>query len=199
MDVISDFLFKYLSSDSLGALSNRHLACCAAKSPNHPHSLKLAAVISEAVDFPKTGVLPKIPKDIKLREYPDYMENKFKDSFVSNSSIGGMYRQIKEVWEIHSMHLDQLEDQRIPIDRKLLIRGYDKYLHEAMIDYQYYSGRINAILTIYNLPNEYELITGCHSCTEEEKKNNDSAETALLEFRHLVREMRDRFSENNLK
>ena len=199
MEVIADFLFKYLSSDSLGALSNRHLACCAANGPGHQHSLTLASVISQAVDFPKTGVLPKIPKNIKLQKYPDYMENKFKDSFVSESSIGSMYRQIKQVWEMHSTHLDQSEDQQVSIDSNFLIGGYQKYRAEAKFDYQYYSDRINAILTVYNLPNEYELITGCHSCVEEEKKNNDSAETALLEFRHLIHEMRGRFSERNLK
>ena len=199
MAVIAEFLFKYLSSDSLGALSNRHLACCATYGPDHTFSLKLAEIISQAVDFPKTGVLPKFPKDIQIKAYPDYMENKFKGSFKSDSSIGTMYRQIKEVWDIHSTHLNQLEEQQILIDSNLLLRGCERYITDAKVEYQYYTSKINAILTIYNLPNEYELITGCHSCPEEEKKNNDSAETALLEFRHLIREMRNRFAEDNLK
>ena len=199
MSVMADFLYKYLSSDSLGALSNRHLACCATHGPNHEYSLQLAEVISQAVDFPKTGVLPKNPKHIKLDQYPDFMENKFKDSFVSQSSIGSMYRQIKNVWEIHSTCLEKLEEQQIPVDENLLVSGYKNYISEAKEDYQYYASRINTILAIYDLSNEYELITGCHSCAEEEKKNNDSVETASLEFRHLVREMRDRFAEDDLK
>jgi RNA-dependent RNA polymerase len=199
MEVIADFLFKYLSSDSLGVLSNRHLACCAVYKPNHKHSLCLAEIISQAVDFPKTGVLPKIPKHIKIKQYPDFMENKHKESFESDSSIGTMYRQVKEVWKLHSTSQDKLEDEPVHIDPNLLISGYEQYISEAEEDYRYYSSRINTILSIYNLQNEYELITGCHSCTEEEKKNNDSAETALLEFRDLCKEMRDRFAEDSLK
>ena len=191
MKVIAEFLFKYLSSDSLGALSNRHLACCTRYNPNHPHSLCLAEIVSQAVDFPKTGVLPQIPKHIKLDSYPDFMENKYKDSFESNSSIGAMYRQVKEVWNTHSTWQEQIEEQPVFVNPNLLIEGYEGFISAAKEDYQYYSSRMNTILSIYNLRTEYELITGCHSCVEEEKKNNDSAETALLEFRQLCKEMRD--------
>ncbi|CAF1214667.1 unnamed protein product [Rotaria sordida] len=195
---IADFLFKYLSSDSLGALSNRHLACCTLYGPSHENSCRLAQIISEAVDFPKTGILPKQPRDINIDQYPDFMENKYKHSFESHSSIGIMYRQVKEVWEIHSTYQDKLYDQKININADFLIQGYETYIHEAENEYQYYTSRINTILLTYNLENEYELITGCHSCIEEEKKNNDSVETALLEFRHLVQEMRIRFANDKL-
>lgn len=196
---IADFLFKYLSSDSLGVLSNRHLACCTLHNPSHPDSLRLAEIISEAVDFPKTGVLPKNPKDIKISHYPDFMENKHKEQFVSNSSIGTMYRQVKDVWQIHSKWQDKLEEEQVNIDQDFLIEGYEEFIEDTKEDYQYYTSRINTILSIYNLKNEYELITGCHSCAEEEKKNNDSVETALSEFRHLIQEMRSRFAADKLR
>jgi RNA-dependent RNA polymerase len=199
LQVIADFLFKYLSSDSLGVLSNRHLACCALHKPDHEYSVCLAEIISQAVDFPKTGVLPKNPTHFKINKYPDFMENKHKESFESDSSIGTMYRQVKEVWNIHSTWQEKLEEKPVPVDRNLIIKGYEEYISEAEEDYQYYSLRINTILSIYNLQTEYELITGCHSCAEEEKKNNDSVETALLEFRCLVREMRKRFAQDSLK
>jgi len=196
---IADFLFKYLSSDSLGVLSNRHLACCTLYNPSHPDSLRLAEIISEAVDFPKTGVLPKNPKNIQIKEYPDFMENKYKESFVSNSSIGSMYRQVKDVWQIHSKWQDKLEEEQVNIDQDFLVDDYEEFIEDTEEDYQYYTSRINTILSIYNLKNEYELITGCHSCAEEEKKNNDSVETALSEFRHLIQEMRSRFAADKLR
>jgi RNA-dependent RNA polymerase len=183
----------------LGALSNRHLACSAVHTPNHPYSLLLAEIISQAVDFPKTGVFPTSPKNIKIDEYPDFMENKHKKSFESISSIGSMYRQVKEVWKIHSTWQDKLDEEIININQDFIMRGYKQFIPEAEEDYQYYTSRINTMLSIYNLQNEYELITGCHSCAEEEKKNNDSIETALLEFRHLIQEMRNRFEDENLK
>jgi len=188
-----------VSSDSLGVLSNRHLACCALYKPSHPYSLHLAEIISQAVDFPKTGVLPKNPTHIKINQYPDFMENKHKESFISNISIGTMYRQVKDVWEIHSKSQDKSEEEQVNIDQDFLINGHEEFINEAEEDYQYYTSRIETMLSIYNLENEYELITGCHSCVEEEKKNNDSIETASLEFRHLFREMKDRFLADNLR
>ncbi|CAF3949624.1 unnamed protein product [Rotaria sp. Silwood2] len=198
MKEMADFFFKYLSSDSLGILSNRHLACCALSGPSHPDSCRLAKIISEAVDFPKTGVLPKYPKDITINQYPDFMQNKYKESFVSNSSIGIMYREVRTVWEIHLAEQDKLTDQKINVNKDFLIHGYKKYINQARNEHEYYSSRINTILSTYNLENEYQLITGCHSCIEEEKKNNDSVETALLEFRHLSQEMRIRFASDGL-
>lgn len=183
----------------MGALSNRHLACCARNTPSHKYSTRLAEIISQAVDFPKTGMLPTMPKDIIIKEYPDFMENKYKDSFISSSSIGSMYRQVKQVWEIHSKWQEQSEEIFVTIDSDFILDGYERFIEDAKIDYQYYTSRINTILSIYNLQNEFELITGCHSGSEEEKKNNDSVETASLEFRHLMKEMRDRFALDKLK
>ncbi|CAF1301596.1 unnamed protein product [Adineta steineri] len=198
MSTIADFLFEYLSSDSLGVLSNLHLACCAVYGANHEYSRTLAGIISEVVDFPKTGVLPKAPSNINIKQYPDFMENKYRESFESDSSLGIMYRQIKDVLEAHLKWQIIFEEQNIVINPDFIIEGYEDYIIEAEEDYKYYTSRINTILSIYNLENEYELITGCHSCPEEEKRNNDSAETALLEFRYLVQEMRNKFGKDKL-
>lgn len=196
---IADFLIQYLSSDSLGILSNRHLACCALYGPSHDHAIRLARAISDAVDFPKTGILPKIPEGIIVPEYPDFMETRNKKLFTSDSSLGVMYRQVKEVWQIHSSWIDGMDTEQVNIEKRFIIEGHQNYLGQAGQDFQYYSTRVNMILAMYNLENEYELITGCHSCIEEETKNNDSVETALLEFRHLLNEMRQRFTRDGLR
>lgn len=52
---------------------------------------------------------------------------------------------------------------------------------------------------MYNLTDEYELITGCHSHVAEESKNNDTVETSLLELQYLQQEMRERFAADRLK
>ena len=85
MKNIAEFLVKYLSSDAVGPLSNRHLAWSDSEGPMHPNSLKLARAIAQAVDFPKTGVLPRVPSNITSNPYPDFMENKYKPSYASKS------------------------------------------------------------------------------------------------------------------
>lgn len=199
MPVISDFLHKYLTCDALGPLSNLHLACSTLLGVNHQHSIQLAGNISQVVDFPKTGVLPDNLRSIQIDQYPDFMENKHKESFVSQKSLGHMYRQVKEVWTTHSKQLETMEEQKVDIDTVFLIDDHRGYIREARKEYEYYSARIDLILSTYNLKNEYELITGCHSCPAEERQNNDSAETASLEFRELLREMRTRFASNRLR
>ncbi|UJR36496.1 hypothetical protein I4U23_029217 [Adineta vaga] len=199
ISVIADFLYKYVTSDALGVLSNRHLACCASRGVNHDDSKQLAENISQAVDFPKTGILPQNPKNIKIDQYPDFMENKHKPSFESESSIGCMYREAKQVWTLHSDWQEKsCEEQSIDINQDFLLEGYKKYIPQTEQDYQYYSSRMNIMLSTYTLNTEYELITGCHSCPEEERKNNDSVETASLEFRYLLQDMRRRFDSEYL-
>ncbi|CAF1222986.1 unnamed protein product [Adineta ricciae] len=198
ISVISEFLHKYLTCDALGPLSNQHLACSTLYGVNHQYSLQLAGNISQVVDFPKTGVLPENLESIRIDQYPDFMENKHKQSFVSDTSLGHMYRQVKEVWTKHLQKLESMEEQQVPIDTVLLIEGHDAYIPEARKEYEYYSTRIDLIVSTYDLKNEYELITGCHSCPVEEQRNNDSVETASLEFRELLREMRTRFAFNRL-
>ena len=183
----------------MGPLSNQHLACSTLHGVNHRDSLQLAENISQVVDFPKTGVLPENLRSIRVVQYPDFMENKHKKPFVSDTSLGHMYRQVKEVWTTHSRKLESMEEQQVPTDAVLLIEDRRDYIAEAKKEYEYYSTRIDLILSTYNLQNEYELITGCHSYPAEERQNNDSAETASLEFRGLVREMRTRFASNRLR
>lgn len=119
---------------------------------------------------------------------------KQKKPFEPQSSIGTMYRQVKEVWKIHSSWQESLEDEPITINPNFLINGHKQFIKTAEKEYAYYSSRVNLLVSIYNLANEYELISGCHSGPEEEKKNNDSVETASLEFRNLNAEMRERFN-----
>jgi hypothetical protein len=45
-----------------------------------PDCLRLAAFHSTAVDFPKTGIPAVLPLDLKVAEYPDFMEKKDKSS-----------------------------------------------------------------------------------------------------------------------
>jgi RNA-dependent RNA polymerase len=199
MEVIAEFLFKYMSTDSHSLLSHHHLICCDRHKPNHEYSLSLAEAISQAVDFIKTGVPAKSETPINLTEYPDFLEKKGRKSYQSNSSIGAMYRQVKVVWNLHSTWQEQIEEQPVFVDSNLLIEGYEEFVSEAKEDYQYYRSRMNTILSVYNLQTEYELITGCNLCPEEESKNNYSAKAALLEFRQLCTEMQDQFGEDSLE
>ena len=103
MQEIAEFLVEYLSADALGILSTRHLVVSSIHGPNHENAYRLAGHIAEAVDFPKTGILPTIPNDIPIREYPDFMEKNDQKQFICDKALGVMYRQI---FRVHQLHVD---------------------------------------------------------------------------------------------
>lgn len=180
-------------------MSSRHLAFSAFYGPNDERSCQLARAISDAVDFPKTGVPPKVSNDLKPSEYPIFMEIDKMPSRRCQSSLELMYEQAREVWEIHSEWVEIMNEQQIQVHSNFLVPGYQQYISQATLDYQYYASKIDSILCMYNLIDESELITGCHSHVAEESKNNDAVETSLLEFQYLQQEMRERFATDPLK
>lgn len=199
MKEVAEFLLEYLTGDTVGILSNWHLALSSVHGLHHDDSLRLARQISIATDFPKTGILPTIPTDIRVGNYPDFMEKKDKPQFECQRALGVMYRQVREVCEIHSHWMENEHEDSTRIDGNFVVPGHEKYLQQANKDYSFYKTRMNLILATYNLTNEYELISACHLCSSEEKKNNDSVLTASLDFRLLVKEMQTRFDPENLR
>ncbi|CAF1661535.1 unnamed protein product, partial [Didymodactylos carnosus] len=145
---IVEFLLDFISCDSVGILSNRHLACCALYNPQHKKALKLAKIISDSLDYPKTGINPvttKVLKDLQFKAYPDYMQNQHKQVFQCQKALGWMFRNIKEV---HNCHMQIQDDSsfKIQLDQDLFIEGFDKYLEQAKQTYREYCDKLNIIL-----------------------------------------------------
>jgi RNA-dependent RNA polymerase len=199
MKEIAEFLIEYLCADALGILSTRHLAIASIHGPSHQNACRLAKHIAEAVDFPKTGILPTIPNDISVREYPDFMERNGRKQFECDKALGVMYRQIRQVYELHLDWTETDRDDSINLDRNFVVQGYQKFLQQAEDDFRFYTTRMNSILSMYGLTSEYELISGIHLCPDEEKKNNDSVQTATLDYQSLINEMRTKFHQEDLR
>ena len=60
-----------------------------------PRCIALADLHSRAVDFPKTGVVVEVPRELRPTRFPDFMQNKQKEAYVSQTIIGRLYREIK--------------------------------------------------------------------------------------------------------
>ncbi|GMN50613.1 hypothetical protein TIFTF001_019771 [Ficus carica] len=59
--------------------------------------IKLNDINHEALDAPKKGVTIKVPRELRPKEFPHYMERK--NSFKSNSILGKIYDQVKAYME----------------------------------------------------------------------------------------------------
>nr|AHL27587.1 RNA-dependent RNA polymerase 4 [Salvia miltiorrhiza] len=99
LEEIQTFFADYMISDTLGAISNAHLVH-ADREPEKalsPKCLELANLHSMAVDFAKTGAPAEMPRYLKPREFPDFMERWEKPTYVSHGALGKLYRAPRSV------------------------------------------------------------------------------------------------------
>ncbi|RHN63531.1 putative RNA-directed RNA polymerase [Medicago truncatula] len=84
--------------DTLGAISTAHLvhADCESNKAKSRKCLELAELHSMAVDFAKTGALAEMPRVLKPKEFPDFMERFEKPMYVSKGVLGKLYRALVE-------------------------------------------------------------------------------------------------------
>ena len=73
-----DFFINFQRNSNLGVIANTHLALADASSQGvkDERCKDLARLASVAVDFPKTGVPAKVPREYHPEKYPDFMEKK---------------------------------------------------------------------------------------------------------------------------
>lgn len=114
LDGFYDHLTHYMKNDTLGELSNLHVAMCdqSPEGPKGKEAMEVAAMISVQVDFAKHSEC--ITKESfeaikrKVTKYPDYLQSKSKTTasqreiYESTHVLGHMYRHIniKDFYEM---------------------------------------------------------------------------------------------------
>ncbi|GJE86033.1 RNA dependent RNA polymerase [Phanerochaete sordida] len=104
MQDVADFVTEYINSDSLGIIASNWLIIADQSSQGifDPDCLKLAALHSDAVDYPKSGQpvpLTDMPK-LKFKTKPDWSApetittNNGKKYYESQRAIGKLFRRI---------------------------------------------------------------------------------------------------------
>ncbi|GME64289.1 RNA-dependent RNA polymerase eukaryotic-type [Neofusicoccum parvum] len=99
MEDIARFFVEYIKNDSLGRIANAHLASAdfADEGVMSKNCLALAELHSTAVDYPKSGVAAKMSSDMPPKQYPHFMQNKNRRSYVSAKILGRLYDAVDEV------------------------------------------------------------------------------------------------------
>ena len=155
---LTKHVVDYIRSDQLGVIDNTHKALADQEEDGIQSEicLHLAEVHSLAVDAPKTGMWPKMPK-VKLKKYPDFMMKSDKPSYPSENVLGKLYRRCQKFKDTTSENCNQ----RMRIDKSFLLSGNDKYLSHAREVYQQYRNKIEALMRLYGIHSEAEIFTGC--------------------------------------
>ncbi len=118
------FFVRYMKNDSLPTIAHAHLMWSdyAFDSVKDGKCLELAELHSKAVDYVKTGEPAQMPKRLRPRMWPHFMEKKHKSIYHSKRILGQLYDRVGKV-----NFVPQYEE---PFDRRIL-RAYS--LDDALL------------------------------------------------------------------
>ncbi|ELR03192.1 hypothetical protein VC83_02314 [Pseudogymnoascus destructans] len=156
-DVMS-FFVKYMKSDTLPTIAHAHLALSDQLdfSVRDPKCLELAALHSKAVDFVKSGIPAEMPKYLRPRKWPHFMEKKHKPKeqiYVSKKILGQLYDKVESV--------DFIPHYESPFDKRIL-RAYPEdraILKLARQIKSQYDTAMRRIMAQHDIETEFEVWT----------------------------------------
>lgn len=96
------FFVRFMKNDALPTIAHNHLAQSDLNvdSVKNPKCLQLAALHSKAVDYVKTGEPAQMPKALRVRRWPHFMEKKHKSKdqiYHSDKILGQLYDKVETV------------------------------------------------------------------------------------------------------
>ncbi|KAF9673790.1 hypothetical protein SADUNF_Sadunf10G0060500 [Salix dunnii] len=165
IEEVQEYFADYLLNDSLGIICNAHVVF-ADREPLMARSekcIELARLASIAVDFPKTGVPAKIPEELRVKEYPDFME-KAEDkhaTYVSERVLGKLFRAVRDIPpDTGSRRYFTREVARRSYDSDMEVDGFKDYIDEAFIYKSQYDEKLGNLLDYFGIKTEAEIIGG---------------------------------------
>ncbi|VAH48598.1 unnamed protein product [Triticum turgidum subsp. durum] len=161
LEEIQKYFVDYMINDSLGAISTAHLVH-ADRHPmkaRSPECLQLAALHSMAVDFAKSGAPAEMPRSLRPKEYPDFMERWDKPTYISNGALGKLYRAAAS--RMQSAPAPSSSAQPRPaFDPDLEVPGFEEFLASAEECYDLYAEKLSTLMSYYGAEHEDEILTG---------------------------------------
>ena len=189
-------------NDGIGAIANAHtvFADKSSKKAMSAECIKLAKLFSIAVDFPKTGVPANLPRNLRVHEYPDFMDKPNKPTYVSNGVLGKLFRGVKDVSsDVNTFEIFTREVATKYYDPDMEVDGFEKYLREAFDYKTKYDFKLGNLMDYYGIKTEPELVSGnVLKMAKSFDKRND-LEQITFAMKSLRKEVRSWFNENESK
>ncbi|XP_062225862.1 probable RNA-dependent RNA polymerase 2 [Phragmites australis] len=161
LEEIQKHFVDYMINDALGVISTAHLihADRDLLKARSPECLQLAALHSMAVDFAKTGAPAEMPRALRPREFPDFMERWEKPMYISNGVLGKLYRAALQQAENSEALLPPVPPS-CAYDPDLEISGFHEFLDAAEECYELYAEKLGTLMSYYSAEREDEILTG---------------------------------------
>ncbi|GLU20684.1 hypothetical protein SLE2022_368720 [Rubroshorea leprosula] len=201
LEEIQKFFVDYMINDTLGAISTAHLVH-ADREPNKALSrkcLELATLHSMAVDFAKTGAPAEMPRALKPREFPDFMERGEKATYISQGVLGKLYRATLDSIVQESSKLVWSEKvAEAAYDPHLEVNGFEAFLSTAETHRNMYEERISTLMKYYGAESEEEILTGnLHKkaayLQRDNRRYGDMKDRILVSLKNLQKEAKGWF------
>ena len=155
---MTTFVISYIRCDQLGVIDNAHKALADSEKDGVESAicLQFAKLHSVAVDAPKTGRWPKMPRMPAIL-FPEFMMKTDRESYPSKRVLGKLYRRCRKYKDKASENYSQ----KTRLDKAFLLPGNEKYIDDARQQYQQYRAQIQGLMGQYGIETEAEVFTGC--------------------------------------
>ncbi|CAN8004352.1 unnamed protein product [Ixodes hexagonus] len=180
------FLCNYIKNDSIGILSNAHLAWADQEEEGiySRRCLTIAEKISICLDFAKSGRTAYLRREERPVFYPDFMEKgSHKISYRSDRVLGVLYRTCRSL----EAAVGSLGHRHVDAGRclALAVPGWQRYESAALAALAEYNTRLRRILNQYGIASEGEAMA-CMVTTYDTYHN---AQSDKLNMEDLVEKM----------
>ncbi|XP_058762602.1 RNA-dependent RNA polymerase 2-like [Vicia villosa] len=201
LEEIHQFFVDYMINDTLGAISTAHLVH-ADREPEKARSrkcLELAELHSMAVDFAKTGAPAEMPRALKPREFPDFMERFEKPMYVSRGVLGKLYRALVEsTLQVRSNIVLSEKLTEEAYDCQLEVNGFEFFLETASSHREMYAQKMISLMSFYGAETEDEMLTGnllkrASYLQRDNRRYGDMKDRILISVKDLQREAKGWF------
>ncbi|KAK7291646.1 hypothetical protein RIF29_06956 [Crotalaria pallida] len=201
LEEIHHFFVDYMINDTLGAISTAHLVHCD-REPDKAKSRKcreLADLHSMAVDFAKTGAPAEMPRVLKPKEFPDFMDRVEKPMYISNGALGKLYRAINASnmqASSNSVWSEKLAEEAY--DQDLEVRGFEVFIETALSHKEMYAQKMSSLMNFYCAKTEDEMLTGnlqnkASYLQRDNRRYGDMKDRILIAVKNLQHEAKEWF------
>ncbi|GFZ18528.1 RNA-dependent RNA polymerase 1 [Actinidia rufa] len=197
IEEVEEYFTNYIVNDSLGIIANAHTAFADAE-PDKAMSdscTKIAKLFSIAVDFPKTGVPAVIPSNLRVKEFPDFMEKPDKPTYISERVIGKLYREVKDISpESSPIRSFTREVAERSYDPDMEVDGFKEYLDDAFDCKNEYDFKLGNLMDYYGIKTEAEILSGSIMKMSKSFDRRKDAEDVGLAVKSLRKQARTWFN-----
>ncbi|XP_034691829.1 probable RNA-dependent RNA polymerase 1 [Vitis riparia] len=197
IEEVEEYFTNYIGNDKLGIIANAHTVFADKEYDKAlcPPCKELAKLFSIALEFPKTGVPAEIPFHLNVKEYPDFMEKANKPTYESQSVIGKLFREVKDVaphnYDIRSFTRDVAMQS---YDADMEVDGFEDYVRDAFYYKSQYDFKLGSLMDCYGIRTESEILSGSIMKMSRSFDKRKDAEAIALAVRSLRKEARTWFN-----